>query len=91
MEPSLPEPDVQPAKALFSPRDAAVYLGLSESTLARMRSRNSKVKGPPYFRLGGSVKYKQAELDAWVEHNREGADDATVGLVNGKDSKSGGE
>ena len=68
-----------------------LYLGLSESTLARMRSRNSKVKGPPYFRLGGSVKYKQAELDAWVERNREGADDATVGLVNGKASKSGAD
>jgi len=68
------EPNTHPTKALFTPRDAAAYLGLSASTLARMRSPTSKVKGPPYFRLGGSIKYKQAELDAWVEHNRQAAE-----------------
>ena len=85
----MPKPDVQHEKALFSPRDAAVYLDLSESTLARMRNPASKVKGPPFFRLGGSIKYKQAELDMWVEHNRQALENPANSVTEGKALESG--
>lgn len=70
----MSKPKTQLSKALFSPREAATYLALSESTLARMRSRASTKNGPPYCRLGGSIKYRQADLDAWVEHNLQETD-----------------
>lgn len=50
---------------LMRPNDAAHYLGLSESTLAKWRGRASS--GPPYVKLGARiVAYDQDELDAWM-------------------------
>ena len=69
---SLPQMDFAPT--LLTPRDAADYLGLSQSTLARMRSSSSAMKGPPFSRLGGSIRYKQSDLDEWVERNRHDVD-----------------
>jgi predicted DNA-binding transcriptional regulator AlpA len=41
------------------------YLGLSQSTLAKMRLRGD---GPPYSKLGARVVvYDIADLDLWVE------------------------
>jgi predicted DNA-binding transcriptional regulator AlpA len=50
---------------LMRPIDAAHYLGVSESTLAKWRCRVSS--GPPYVKLGTRlVAYERAELDAWM-------------------------
>ncbi len=51
------------------PPQAADYLGLSASTLAKMRLRGD---GPVYSKLGPRlVCYEQSDLDAWVtEHRR---------------------
>jgi len=48
--------------------EAAKYLGLSASTLAKMRLRGD---GPVYSKLGPRiVVYEQPELDAWIMSNR---------------------
>jgi predicted DNA-binding transcriptional regulator AlpA len=47
------------------PPDAAYYLGVSTSTLAKWRCQDSS--GPPYMKLGPRiVAYDQRELDAWM-------------------------
>ncbi len=43
--------------------DAARYLGLAESTLAKMRLRGD---GPAYSKAGRAVIYARAELDRWL-------------------------
>lgn len=52
------------------PREAAAYVGLSESTLAKLRMRENRPMGPVFHRLGGSVIYRRADLDAWIDANR---------------------
>ena len=47
------------------PSDAAYYLGISESTLAKWRCQTAG--GPPYMKLGPRiVAYDQGELDTWM-------------------------
>lgn len=45
------------------PKEAATLLGLGTSTLAKLRLSG---KGPEYFKLGRSVRYTHASLDAWT-------------------------
>ncbi|MES2494334.1 MAG: helix-turn-helix domain-containing protein [Pseudomonadota bacterium] len=52
---------------LLKSRETADYLKLSERTLTQMRSEGS---GPPFVRLyadGRGVRYRRADLDAWLE------------------------
>lgn len=60
-------------KELMSPREAAEYLGVSESWLERDRFQASQAKvGPavPYSRIGHrSIRYRRVDLDAFVESN----------------------
>jgi predicted DNA-binding transcriptional regulator AlpA len=50
------------------PREAAEYLRLSESTLAKMRMRGG---GPLYVKAGPRlVLYRQSSLDGWLVRNR---------------------
>lgn len=44
-------------------REAADYVGLSKSTLDKLRCYGT---GPRYFKLGRAVVYDTADLDAWV-------------------------
>ena len=44
--------------------EAARYLGLSKPTLERFRTLGG---GPKYAKLGSSVRYRKADLDAWLE------------------------
>ena len=48
----------------LNPRQASAYLGCSESVLRLWRSQN---QGPRYFRAGKLVRYRRADLDAWIE------------------------
>lgn len=50
--------------ALLDPKAAAAYLALSYWTLAERRSNGD---GPRYSKLGNRVRYRQADLDAWIE------------------------
>jgi predicted DNA-binding transcriptional regulator AlpA len=55
--------------------EAAAFLNTTISQLARLRWEGA---GPAYVRLGRSIRYRWADLDAWVE----------AGLVHGRDPKS---
>jgi excisionase family DNA binding protein len=49
--------------AILNPREAANYLGLSTSWLAKLRLTGD---GPPFLKLGRQVRYRRADLDAWL-------------------------
>lgn len=84
MEDTVPVQSFDATRTLLTPREAALYLGLSESTLARLRSAGSKREGPVFSRLGGSIRYAQRDLDAWVERNK-----PTNGRASENDAESG--
>jgi excisionase family DNA binding protein len=44
--------------------EAARYLGLQPTTLEAWRCRG---EGPSFVKLGRAVRYRQADLDAWIE------------------------
>ncbi len=48
-------------------RDAANYVGLSKSTLDKLRMGDA---GPAFFKLGRAVVYATADLDAWLAGKR---------------------
>ena len=63
---------------LINEKDAARWLGLSVSTLQAWRYRQTSGRDqgcdyPPFYRLGSAVRYKRAELTAWVDRNIGGA------------------
>lgn len=43
--------------------EAATYIRLSKPTLERLRLTG---EGPPYAKLGKAVRYRRADLDAWL-------------------------
>ena len=51
------------------PRDAARYLGVSTSLLAKLRMREKRDCGPRFVKLSGCVIYRRSDLDAWLERN----------------------
>jgi predicted DNA-binding transcriptional regulator AlpA len=44
--------------------EAAQYVRLSKPTLERLRLHGD---GPRYAKLAGAVRYRKADLDAWIE------------------------
>ncbi len=50
--------------AVLNARDAAHFLGLAESTLAKLRLNGN---GPVYCKLGRRVVYRRADLEAWLQ------------------------
>ena len=53
--------------ACLRPEDAGPYLSLSPQRLAKLRLQG---RGPPFIKVGRSVLYPRADLDAWVAANR---------------------
>lgn len=51
---------------LLNTREAADYLGLSTSTLEHWRTE-TPMRGPALARIGHQVRYRQADLDRFVE------------------------
>jgi excisionase family DNA binding protein len=49
---------------IFNTREAAVYTRLGKPTLERFRITGD---GPRYAKLGGAVRYRRCDLDAWLE------------------------
>lgn len=47
--------------------DAARFLGLSSSTLAKLRLRGD---GPAYCKLGRRVVYRRSDLEDWLNRHR---------------------
>lgn len=58
--------DASHSREYLRPRDAAAYLGISASTLAKLRMRHRRAEGPPYMLIGKSVLYDRARLDRWL-------------------------
>jgi len=52
-------------------REAAEYLGLSVYTLQQWRFRGQK---PDYLKLGKAVRYREADLEAFIESCRVNTD-----------------
>jgi excisionase family DNA binding protein len=46
---------------------AAAYLGLAKTTLAIMASQK---RGPPYYKIGRSVRYRKSDLASFLDENR---------------------
>lgn len=56
-------------ESTLSRADAAAYLGVSISTLARWASNN---EGPPYYVVGAKARYRYSDLDQFIETKRHG-------------------
>ena len=59
------------SEALLTEKDAAKYLCVSRVTLARSRCYG-KPEGPPYVRLGRTIRYLVDDLQRFVETRRVG-------------------
>lgn len=55
---------IPPGLDRFTGPTAAKYLGLSKSTLEKMRMEG---RGPRYLKLGGRCFYRRTDLDAYLE------------------------
>lgn len=53
-------------ETLPGPPEVAAYLGTSVAQLANMRYRGT---GPKFCMLGRSIRYRWADVDAWLEEN----------------------
>ena len=51
-------------KRFLNSDEAADYLGLQRTTLEAWRCRGG---GPRFVKLGRAVRYRQADLDEWIE------------------------
>ena len=53
-------------RALYSPKEVAVMLGVNENTLYKWRAAG---EGPPFMRLseGGRVRYERETLEGWIQ------------------------
>jgi excisionase family DNA binding protein len=52
---------------IFNTREAADYVRLGKPTLERFRISGD---GPVFCKLGGAVRYRKTDLDAWLESRR---------------------
>ena len=52
---------------ILNTRETAEYLRLSKPTLERFRISG---EGPSFCKLGGAVRYRKDDLDAWLESRR---------------------
>lgn len=55
---------------LLSVRELADYLGVATSTLYSWRTRG---EGPPGYRVGGQLRFRLSEVDAWIAKAEDGA------------------
>ena len=56
--------DLNRRERLLTPKDAAQFLRLSSSWLAKARMRGD---GPPYMQLGRSIRYQEGALLSWMK------------------------
>jgi len=56
------EPDMPPE--ILNTRETAAYTRLGKPTLERFRLTG---EGPRYAKLGGAVRYRRCDIDAWLE------------------------
>jgi predicted DNA-binding transcriptional regulator AlpA len=59
-----PDKPVAAIERLLTPNEAAHFLRVSVSWLAKARMRGD---GPPYIRIGRSIRYSEAALLQWMK------------------------
>ena len=52
------------AKKFVAPKEAARIIGTSLDWITRARAK--KGNGPPFYKIGGRVKYEEGELNDWL-------------------------
>lgn len=52
-------------RLLLTAQEVAALIGLAEGTLANWRSQGGDI-GPPFVKLGGMVRYRRTDLEAWI-------------------------
>lgn len=52
---------------LLTPKQAASYLNISTSTLAKNRMKKDRI---PFIKIGRSVRYELSVLNSYIESNR---------------------
>lgn len=57
-------------KKYLTAKEVATYLNMAISTLAAFRSEN---KGPSYTKIGRLVRYRQEDVDKWLEESQDNA------------------
>jgi predicted DNA-binding transcriptional regulator AlpA len=57
-----------PTGAMWGPRDVAAYLAVSHSTFMKWCSRGPSCPSlpTPYYRIGGQLRWRPDEVQAWV-------------------------
>ncbi len=58
---------------VLNEKEAARYIGMSVPFLRQSRvdgNRQNRTPAPPYVKIGRSVRYLVADLDAWLQENR---------------------
>jgi len=62
---------------VLTEKEAALYITMSRSFLRQDRMnghRMGRTHGPPYIRIGRSIRYLRDDLDTWLEQLRHGAE-----------------
>jgi hypothetical protein len=57
----------EPSGILTEKEAAEMIAGLKPGTLAKWRMRR---RGPCYHKLGGRIRYKVADIQAWIDSSR---------------------
>jgi hypothetical protein len=62
-----------PSGALITPKEASRFLRNSVATLATWRSRGRIARdgfpGPPFYRVGRSIRYRVGDLIEWAQRS----------------------
>ena len=61
------------AKRAYTTAEAARYIAMSESFLRQARmdgDRENRTPGPPFIKIGRTVRYLKQDLDAWLEQHK---------------------
>lgn len=75
---SAAQPEAVLSPATMNVAQAASYLGISKATLYTWRTRRPGF-GPRAVKAGGALRYRQADLDVWIEEHAETIDVAISG------------
>lgn len=65
---------IQEVKRALSEIEAAIYIKMSRSFLRQDRMngiRHNRTPGPPFIKIGRTVRYLKDDLDQWLESHRE--------------------
>jgi len=77
----------------FSEADTAEYIGMSRSFLRQARmngDRPGRVAGPPFLKIGRSVRYLRKDLEEWLlQHRVERPAADSPGSRDGKETRHG--